>query len=61
MEAVVLDAVAAVLGRVGGHVPLGRVEHVGDPDVLEVGHVLDRLPVPDDDAVVDLHGGARIF
>ena len=54
MESIILDPVAGVLGGVDLDVVLGRVEHVGDTDPLEIVHVADRVPVTDDDAIVDL-------
>ena len=54
MESVILDPVAGVLGGVDLDMVLGRVEHVGHPDPLEIVHVADRVPVADDDPVMDL-------
>ena len=54
MESIILDPVAGVLGGVDLDVVLGGVEHVCHPDPLEVLHVADRVPVADDDALVDL-------
>ena len=54
VESVILDPVAGVLGGVDLDMVLGRVEHVGHPDPLEIVHVADRVTVADDDPVVDL-------
>lgn len=45
MEAVVLQAIAGVLGWVHLHVVLGRVQHVRHPDPLQVVDVADRIPI----------------
>ena len=54
MESVVLDVVGRVLGRVDHHVLRRSVQHVGHPNVFQVGDVADRLPVADDDPVENL-------
>ena len=54
MESIILDPVAGVLGRVDLDVVLGSVQHVCDPDPLEIVHVADRVPIPDDDAIMNL-------
>ena len=54
MESVILDPVAGILGGVDLDVVLRSIEHVGHPDPLEIVHVADRVPVADDDPVVDL-------
>ena len=54
MESEVADVVEGVLGRVHGHVPLGRVQHVGHPHAPQVLQVLDGLPVGDEDPRVHL-------
>ena len=54
VETKVGDPVQRVLGRVDGHVPLGRVEHMRDPDLFQVLHVLNCLSVAQNDAWVYL-------
>ena len=54
MEAMILDIIGGVLLRVDHHMLGGSVQHVGHPNVLQVGDVADRLPVADDDPVEDL-------
>ena len=54
VETKVGDPVQRVLGRVDGHVPLGRVEYVRDPDLFQVLHVLNCLSVAQNDAWVYL-------
>ena len=54
MESIILDPVAGILGGVDLDVVLCGVEHMGHPDPLEIVHVADRVPVADDDPVVDL-------
>jgi len=54
VESIILDPIAGVLGRVDLNVMLGSVEHVGDTDPLEIVHVAYCVPVPNDDAIMDL-------
>ena len=54
MEAMVLDVIGGVLGRVDDHVLRRRVQHVAHPNVFQVGDVADRLPVADYDPVENL-------
>ena len=54
VEAVVLDAVAGILGGVDVDVSLGGVEDVGHPDALQIVHVADGVAVAEDDALVHL-------
>ena len=54
MESVILDPVAGILGGVDLDVVLRSIEHVSHPDPLEIVHVADRVPVPDDDALMNL-------
>ena len=54
MEAVVLDAVAGILGGVNVDVSLGGVEDVSHPDALQIVHVADGVAVAEDDALVHL-------
>ena len=54
MESIILDPIAGVLGRVDLNVVLGSVEHVGNTNSLEIVHVADRVPIPDDDTIMDL-------
>jgi len=54
VESIILDPVAGVLGGVDLDVVLGRVEHMCHTDTLEIVHVADRVPISDDDALMDL-------
>ena len=54
MESIILDPIAGVLCWVDLNVVLGSIEHVGDTDPLEIVHVADRVPITNDDAIVDL-------
>ena len=54
MEAMILDIIGGVLLRVDHHMLGGSVQHVGHPNVLQVGDVADRLPIADDDPIENL-------
>jgi len=54
MESIILDPIAGVLSGVDLNVVFSSVEHMCDTDPLEIVHVADCVPVPDDDAIVDL-------
>ena len=54
MESIILDPIAGVLSGVDLNVVLSSVEHVGDTNPLEIVHVADCVPIPDDDAIMDL-------
>jgi len=54
MESIILDPIAGVLSGVDLNVVLGSVKHVGHPNPLEIIHVADCVPVPNDDTIVDL-------
>ena len=59
MESVVLDVVGRVLGGVDHHVLRRSVQHVGHPNVFQVGDVADCLPVADDDPVENLKSESK--
>ena len=54
MEAMILDIIGGVLLRVDHHMLGGGVQHVGHPNVLQVGDVADCLSVANYDPVKNL-------
>ena len=60
MEAMILDIIGGVLLRVDHHMLGGSVQHVGHPNVLQVGDVADCLSVANYDPVKNLYSNVGL-